>query len=233
MKKWYQLASDDESADLFLYGDICEFEWFDSDKSSYSMAKDIQALEGKPLNVHINSYGGEVKEGLGIYNLLKSYSGPVTTINDGFACSAASVIFMAGSIRRMPKTSLLMIHNAWNIAIGDANELRKKADELDKVTEPSIQAYLDAGNLPYEDIKKMMDEETWLTADEALAYGFATEISDDDQAKQSIQDQTIRSLVLRKKELESTVSDLSDQLDILKNQLDENGHPKTKGWFFH
>ena len=58
MKKWYQLASDDESADLFLYGDICEFEWFDSDKSSYSMAKDIQALEGKPLNVHINSYGG-------------------------------------------------------------------------------------------------------------------------------------------------------------------------------
>lgn len=233
MKKWYQLASDDESADLFLYGDICEFEWFDSDKSSYSMAKDIQALGGKPLNVHINSYGGEVKEGLGIYNLLKSYPGPVTTINDGFACSAASVIFMAGSIRRMPKTSLLMIHNAWNIAIGDANELRKKADELDKVTEPSIQAYLDAGNLPYEDIKKMMDEETWLTADEALAYGFATEISDDDQAKQSIQDQTIRSLVLRKKELESTVSDLSDQLDNLKNQLDEIDHPKTKGWFFH
>lgn len=233
MKKWYQLTSDEESADLYLFGDITEYKWYESDVSAFDMAKELGALGAKPLNVHINSYGGEVKEGIGIYNLLKNYSGPVTTINDGFACSAASVIFMAGEKRVMPQTSLLMIHNAWSYGYGDANALRKKADELDKVTEPSIKAYLEAGNLPYEDIKKMMDEETWLTADEALAYGFATEICDDDQAMQSIQDQTIRSLVLHKKQLESTVSDLSEQLENLKNQSSENDHPAQKGWFFH
>ena len=203
MKKFYQLVkSEDESnTDLIIHGDISSMKWEDSDVGSYDIAKDLASITTPNLTVRINSYGGEVSQGLGIYNLLKSFNGNVITINDGFACSAASVIFMAGKQRIMPRSSLLMIHNAWAYAAGNSNELRKTAEWLDKVTQPSIEIYTANSNLSEKEIKKMLDDETWISADEALKYGFATMISDD-EPKQSLENHFLYKLVIKNKQLE-------------------------------
>lgn len=213
---FYQLTNvNEDSAELFIYGDITSYKWYEDDVCAYDLAKELNDLEGKNLTVRINSYGGEVAQGLAIYNLLKSYNGEVTTLCDGFACSAASVIFMAGTKRLMPKSSLLMIHNAWTYASGDANELRKVAEEIEKITQPSIEVYKSVSNLDEETIKQMMDDETWITAEEALSYGFATEISEQ-SAKQSLRDEMFARIVLKNKKLEKQV----------------NQPAQKRGWFF-
>ena len=217
---FYQLTNiNEDSAELYIYGDITSYKWYEEDVCCYDLAKELTALEGKNLTVRINSYGGEVAQGLAIYNLLKSYSGEVTTLCDGFACSAASVIFMAGAQRVMPRSSLLMIHNAWTYASGNAEDLRKAADDLEKITQPSIEIYKSVSSLDEEEIRKMMDEETWITADEALSYGFATSISEG-SLKQSVQDEMFARIVLKNKKLEKELK----QKDEIK--------PVKKGWFF-
>lgn len=228
MNKWYQLKAEEDHADLYIYGDICQIEWFESDASSFSMSKELADLNGKPLNVHINSYGGEVKEGIAMYNLLKDYQGEVTTVCDGFACSAASMVFMAGKNRVMHSNSLLMIHNAWTQADGNADDFRKLADDLDKITEPSIEAYVEATHLERDEIKAMMDAETWLTADEALELGFATAIVTE-EAKQSAKDSMILGLVRKVKEFEHRT--FEEQPEIEQSNIDET--PSETGWFFH
>lgn len=208
MDRPYQFIKQSEgSTDLYIYGDITSYIWDESDTSSFNFAKDLASVETN-LNVHINSYGGEVAEGLAIYNLLKGFQYEVTTICDGFACSAASVIFMAGSKRKMPSTSLLLIHNAWTYTSGDSNALRKQADDLELITKPSLEAYKAVSNLSEDEIKKMMDEETWITAAEALEYGFATEMIDlVEDPKQSLNDKFIFDLVMKNKALEAQCND--------------------------
>ncbi len=214
--KFYQLTEKEDSAELYIYGDIVSYKWYEQDVCSYDLSKELNALNGKNLIVRINSYGGEVAEGLAIYNLLKSYGGKVTTICDGFACSSASVIFMAGEERIMNKASLLLIHNAWTYVCGDSNKLRKQAEDLEKITKPSIEVYKLCSNLDEITIKGMMDREEWITADEALNYGFATSIREE-QAKQSLKDEMIMKLVLKNKQLEKNSSKPAES---------------KKGWFF-
>jgi len=129
-----------------------------------------------------------------MYNLLKEFKGEVTTVCDGFACSSASVVFMAGKKRVMPRTSLLMIHNPWTMAAGNADEFRKMADDLEKITEPLIASYVDNTGQPRDEVMRMMNEETWLTADEALSLGFATEVTSE-EPKASVESHIVLSLV--------------------------------------
>ena len=137
------------------------------------------------INVYINSYGGEVAEGLAIYNALRRHKAKVRTFCDGFACSIASVIFMAGDERIMNEASLLMIHNAWTWASGNAAELRKQAEDLDKITQASVEAYKAHSSLKEEEIKALMDAETWILPSEALEYGFATAVEKTEKANHS------------------------------------------------
>ena len=103
IKKYYSLVvkEKEKEADIHIYGDIVSWEWFDSDVSSYTLAKEIEGLpeDIEKINVFINSYGGEVAEGLAIYNNLRRHKAKVKTYCDGFACSIASVVFMAGDER--------------------------------------------------------------------------------------------------------------------------------------
>lgn len=219
-ERFYQLTNvSEDSATLYIYGDITSIKWFENDVCVYDLAKEIGDLDGKALTVRINSYGGEVAEGLAIYNLLKSYEGEVTTICDGFACSAASVVFMAGAKRIMPRSSLLMIHNAWTWASGDADDLRKAAEDLEKITQPSVEIYTSVSNLDADEIKAMMDAETWIDADEALDFGFATEISEE-AAMQSLEDGILAKTVFKNKQLEKKIKEL------------EKAEPVKTGWFF-
>jgi ATP-dependent Clp protease protease subunit len=142
LKKYYQLLTENNEANIYIYGDITSWEWLESDVSSYTLSKEIEGLDINTINVYINSYGGEVSEGLAIYNALKRHKATVKTYCDGFACSAASVVFMAGDERIMSNASLLFIHNAWNYAAGNANQLRKAADDLDTITQASINTYM-------------------------------------------------------------------------------------------
>lgn len=186
-KKYYALAVEDNEADIFIFGDIVSWEWLESDVSSYTLAKEIEGLDVDVINVFINSYGGEVAEGLAIYNQLRRHKATVKTYCDGFACSAASVVFMAGDERIMSNTSLLMIHNAWNRAVGDYNELQKVAEDLKTINQASVNAYLNHVNITEEKLKEMMDAETWIAPADALEMGFATSITDGGAGKNASQ----------------------------------------------
>lgn len=222
MQKFYEFKKVDEQAtDLYIYGDITSYKCDESDVRAFDFAKELSEI-GTDLTVHINSYGGEVAEGLAIYNLLKSFGHKVTTVCDGFACSSASVIFMAGTERVMNKGSLLMIHNAWTCAQGNAEELRKQADDLEKITHPSIDIYCLATGLSQDEIKSMMDAETWMTADEALELGFATSIIEE-EAKQSINEQYLTHQVFENKKMAKQIADLKEQIKGLQSE-------KLDGW---
>lgn len=177
-RKYFQLDKHGETATLSIYGTITSMPWFEGDTSSAMLSKQLEALgDVSQIDVYINSYGGEVAEGVAIYNALKRHKAKVRTICDGFACSIASVIFMAGEERIMNEASMLMIHNAWTFAEGNAAELRKQADDLDKITKLSIETYKAHSNLTEEEIQELMDAETWILPTEAVEYGFATSIS--------------------------------------------------------
>lgn len=198
MKKYYSLAKENNEANITIYGDITSWEWFESDVSSYTLSKELEGLDVDTINVYINSYGGEVAEGLAIYNALKRHKAKVKTFCDGFAASIASVIFMAGDERIMSNASLLFIHNAWTWASGNANELRKQAEDLDIITQASINAYMDHVNITEDELKEMLDNETWITPQDALTMGFATSIVNDNINKnpnQSIKKKIMEQLI--------------------------------------
>lgn len=178
MNRYYQMAVDGDVAHIDIYGDITSWEWLESDVSSYTLAKSLATLPETVslIDVHINSYGGEVSEGLAIYNALKAHPAKVRTVVDGFACSIASVVFMAGDERLMSEASLLLIHNAWTSATGDSEALKKAAADLETITEMSKRIYRATGDVEEERLDALMNAETWLTAEECAEMGFCTEV---------------------------------------------------------
>lgn len=176
IKRYFSLLVEDREASVYIFGDIVSWEFFENDVSSCTLAKQIEGLDVDRINVYINSYGGEVAEGLAIYNQLRRHKAKVATYCDGFACSAASVVFMAGEERIMSDASLLWVHNAWTVVAGDANEMRKEADDLDTITKATMKAYLGHVNITEDELKAMMDEETWISAEDAVNMGFATSV---------------------------------------------------------
>ena len=178
---YFTMKKTENSADIYIFGDIMPYKWDSSDTTSYDLATQIKALpEDTAITIHINSNGGDLKEGLGIYNVLKGRN--VTTICEGFAASSASVIFCAGSKRVMNAASLLFIHNASMLAAGTADDFEKAADDLRIITDAAKAAYREAGvNVSDVELDRMMDEETWITPADAVNWGFATEIAEADQ----------------------------------------------------
>lgn len=200
--KYYALYVDEDqkAANINIYGDITSYPWTEKDVSAYNLSKEIEGLDVEQINVYLNSYGGEVAEGIAIYNSLKRHKAAVKTVCDGMACSIASVIFMAGDERIMNNASLLMIHNAWTYTSGNADQLRKEADDLDKISNLSVKAYMEHTNISEEELKALLDAETFLSPEEALEYGFATTIIGDkksDKASQSAK-KTLQKMILAK-----------------------------------
>lgn len=200
--KYYALYVDEDqkAANINIYGDITSYPWTEKDVSAYNLSKEIEGLDVEQINIYLNSYGGEVAEGIAIYNSLKRHKAAVKTVCDGMACSIASVIFMAGDERIMNNASLLMIHNAWTYTSGNADQLRKEADDLDKISNLSVKAYMEHINISEEELRTLLDAETFLSPDEALEYGFATAIIGDkksDKASQSAK-KTLQKMILAK-----------------------------------
>lgn len=190
MKKqiYYALETNGSEANITIYGDITSWPWLEGDVSAANLSHKLEALgDVSRINVFINSYGGEVAEGVAIYNALKRHKAKVVTYCDGFACSIASVIFMAGDERIMNEASVLMVHNAWTGACGNAAELRKAADDLDKINQLAITAYMAHFKGSEEELQAIMDAESWVLPEEALEHGFATSIdkTESDKANQN------------------------------------------------
>ena len=176
--------------ELYIYGDVegDGHDWWTDEviRSETSANTFREELAAHPdvtqINIFINSYGGSVFEGTAIYNQLKRHPAHKTVYVDGFACSIASVIAMAGDEVVMPRNALMMVHNMMMGVWGNAAELRKAADDLDKINEAGREAYLQkAGDkLTPEVLAQLEDDETWLTAEECIRYGLADRYAEQD-----------------------------------------------------
>lgn len=172
-----------DGAELRIDGDIVDdndiwmYEWFGIKAASPNTFRDeLNKYSGQNITVWIDSYGGDVTAGAGIYNALKSHNGKVTTVIDGKAMSAASVIAMAGDTVQMSPVGILMIHNPWSEASGEAKDIRKVADVLDTVKTTIMNAYQQKTGKSVDEIGQMMDDETYMDAQKAKNLGFIDEI---------------------------------------------------------
>jgi ATP-dependent Clp protease, protease subunit len=175
------------SLDLYIYDDVegDSVNWWTDEviqsetSAAYIKAQLESAKDAKQINIYINSYGGSVKEGLGIYNLLKRHAAQKTVYVDGFACSIASVIAMAGDKVIMGTNTLMMIHHASMGCYGNADELRKAANDVEVIDSASCSSYLaKAGDkLTEGTLKELLDGQTWLNAEQCLQYGLCDEIT--------------------------------------------------------
>lgn len=191
MKQMWELKQQtDNSVGLYIYGDV-EGDSYDfwtgnvieSETSANHFRDELAKYpNAQQIDVFINSYGGSVFEGTAIYNQLKRHPAHKSVYIDGFACSIASVIAMAGDEIVMPRNALMMIHNMWMGVCGNAAELRKAADDLDTINAAGRAAYLErAGEkLTEEQLAGMMDAETWLTAEQCIEYGLADRYAEQD-----------------------------------------------------
>ncbi len=170
-----------------LYGEIANETWWGDEVTPKDFKKELDNLgDIDTLNVYINSPGGDVFAGQAIHSMLKRHKAHVNVYIDGLAASIASVVAMAGDKVIMPKNAMMMIHNPWTIAIGNAEDFRKLADDLDQIRESIVEAYKRKTILDEDKIKELMDNETWLTAEECKEYGFADELEEEKEIAASI-----------------------------------------------
>mgnify|MGYP001945278213 FL=1 len=177
----------DTTADLYFYGDIVSNwwgAWDDTDQYPEAIRDFLKGQEGKDLNIYINSGGGSVFAGMAIYNMLKRHKGHKTVYVDGLAASIASIIALAGDKIIIPSNAFLMIHKPWSWGMGNSNDFRKMADDLDAIQKGIMNVYEDnlVDGVEMAEIEKMVDEETWLNGNEASKYFSKIEVSEENNA---------------------------------------------------
>lgn len=172
---------DEEANNYKLYiNDVIEGDgyWSKSETgASYFAEKLSEVPEDATLEIHINSDGGDVYEATSIYNLLKQHKAHKVGIVDGHAFSAAAFVLQACDERVMLDGTLMLVHNAWTFAWGNAKELRKVAEDLDTVMESNRKLFLQKCKLTEDELMELMDEDKIISAEKALEYGFVDRIS--------------------------------------------------------
>lgn len=201
-KNWFQMkATSETSADIYIYDEIGMW-----GISARRFTESLIALGNiNHINLHIHSPGGEVFEGIAIYNQLKNHNATITVYIDGLAASMASVIAMVGDEVIMPTNAMLMIHKPWGVSAGDANDMRDYADLLDKVENVLIPAYMEKTGKTKEEIEAMLGEETWLTAEECVEHGFANTIIEPIKAMASLSSKRIEDFKSMPNSLKNTL----------------------------
>lgn len=165
------------SAEIWLYDQIGSDFWGDG-VSAKTFQKELTNL-GKvtAINLHINSPGGDVFDGLAIYNLLAAHPARIVVDIDGLAASIASVIAMSGDEVRIAGNAMMMIHNPYGFAMGDAVEMRRTGALLDQIKTNLVDTYAKRTGQQQAQIDAWMDDETWLTAETAVQHGFADTVA--------------------------------------------------------
>jgi ATP-dependent Clp protease protease subunit len=172
-------ASAETTLEITMYGDI-GLDWWTGEGITPASVKEQMddAGEFSNITVRINSPGGSAFDGVAIYNVLRAAGKPITVMVDGIAASAASLIAMAGDTITMGRGSMLMLHNPWTIALGNANDLRAEADVLEKIGDSMADIYVAKSGKTIAEIKAILDAETWLSAQDAVDQGFADSIAE-------------------------------------------------------
>ena len=192
LKFWNVMKNDEEkSAELILYGSIGSDEYWD-DISDKAFKQDIENLgDVENITLHINSPGGSVFSAVAIANTLKNHKAKITANIDGLAASAATIITSACDTVRMPKNALFMVHNPITFAYGNNQDMQKTLEMLNKVKNSIIETYLNKAKTDKETLSELMDNETWMSAEEAKEYGFVDEILDESVEKEVIENKLI------------------------------------------
>lgn len=177
-QKWLKIENkSDDKGEIFIYGDITDEKWYDEDVTPKWFKEEVDRLKGfKNIDMFVNSGGGGVFAGMAIYNILKRVDATVTAYVDGIAASTASWLIQAADKVVMPENALMMIHNPMTFAFGNATEIRKTADTLDKIRDVIVDSYSRNEKLDRDKIVELMDVETWMDGNEALEYGFIDEV---------------------------------------------------------
>lgn len=182
-KFWNFSENENNERTLYLNGVIAEESWIEDDVTPKLFRKELESGVGD-ITLWINSPGGDVFAAVQIYNMLKDYEGGVTVKIDAIAASAASMIAMAGDTVYMSPLSMLMIHNPETLAVGNKEDMEKTCEMLDEIKEAIINAYESKTGLSRDVISELMDNETWFSANKAVALGFADGILFNEKAKQ-------------------------------------------------
>lgn len=178
-RKFYAIQQADRAADLYIFGDIVPFALFDGDVSAHSLVQQIKDLDVDEIRVHIDSYGGSVSEGWAIYNALRQHPAKVVSYGDGFVASAAMFPFLAGDERIASNLSAYFLHQVIVSVDGNADDLRAAADEAEMMTEIGVNAFVERTGMDADQVRQLMQAETWMTPAQALDCGLATSITQD------------------------------------------------------
>lgn len=164
----------DDAAEIKIFGEIGEG-WFGDGVTLDSVKTQLEGIKAKKINVLISSLGGDVNHALAIHDILKMSNAEITTEIVGATASSGTIIAMAGKERKMSNNALFLSHNAWMLAVGNADQLRKQADDLDAFNDRIINIYQKVTGKSREQVKALMDEEKWIDAENAKDFGFVTE----------------------------------------------------------
>lgn len=194
MNRYFAIQQAERTADIYIFGDIVPFAFFEGDVSAHSIVQQIQALDVDTIRVHIDSYGGAVSEGWAIYNALREHPAKIVTYGDGFVASAALYPFLAGDERYASNLSAYFFHQVMTGASGYAKDLRAAADEADVLTEIGMAAFTERAGMSEDTVRQLMENETWLSPQQALEHGVATAIVSDATPKLQ---QNVKKMILQ------------------------------------
>ncbi len=201
---------------IYIYGEIAN--WQDKESNEYgvvSLSSVVNAVNSQPeateFIVHIHSIGGDVYEGLAIYDFLNSLDKKVTTVNEGLTASIATVVYLAGEERQATPNSQLFIHNAWTMTMGDADELAKQSEGLRKYNELISDIYVSKTNLTKEESLSLMKVETEFNSDQQIEKGFATIKVEKLKA--------VAKINTTKMNIKESLKKISDELGITKAEI--------------
>ena len=187
MTNYFQMKATNNVAQIDIFGEIVGEKWFDEETSAVSFRDALKELgDVSTINLSINSGGGSVFDGIAIYNMLKSHKASVNVYVEGLAASIASVIAMAGDTITMRSGSMLMIHRPFTVLQGNAEEMRKAAETLEKMGDNIVNIYSDRTGIQAEEIQQIMSAETWLSAEEAVEQGWATKLDKKEAVMNSV-----------------------------------------------
>jgi ATP-dependent protease ClpP protease subunit len=178
-RKWFEIKdAKNDTTEILIYDEIWAF-----GTNANDFVKGLKGVTTPKISLRINSPGGDVFDGLAIYNALRAHPAKKTVHVDGLAASIASVIAMAGDEIVMADSAFMMIHDSWGLAIGNSEELRALADTLEKIDGSIAGIYATRTGKKADDLRAMMDAETWMTAAEAVEMKFADKSEDAAEAK--------------------------------------------------
>lgn len=219
-----QAAADDSDSTISIYDVIGQDYWTGEGTTAKRIAAALRAIGKKDVTVNINSPGGDAFEGLAIYNLLREHPGEVTIKVLGLAASAASIVAMGGDKIQISRAGFMMIHNAWVVAVGNRNDLRDFADQLEPFDAAMADIYAVRTGLEQKKVAKMMDAETWIGGQSAIDDGFADELlpSDQVETKARVQAAAIRRIELALRQCGMPRSEAMRVLSEFKSGLSDS-----------